>query len=696
MTILYIDFETYSNIPITFGTYKYMEDVEILLCAYAINDEPVKVWDLVNNKNKVPAALMDALKQNDVNIVAHNSNFDRNAMRFAINANDAMKKAGETISRWHDTMALSLMHSLPGSLARLSEVFKLSIDQAKNKDGSRLIQLFCKPLPANRKLRRATIETHPSEWCSFIEYAQMDVEAMRALYKKMPKWNFIENEYKLWCLDQQINDRGFTVDIELANAAIAATQAYKNQLAKRTQGITDDKVKSTTQRDELLKHITDAFGVTLPDMTKSTLQRRLDDENLPMQVKELLAIRLQASTTGSSKYKTLINAANSDGNLRGTLQFCGASRTGRWAGRKFQPQNLPRPTLKQNEIELGINALKQNCAEIITDDIPRLTNSAVRGCIVAPPDKKLIVADLSNIEGRALAWLAGEKWKVEAFRDFDAGILKQDAYELAYAKAFGVRPQDVTSDQRQIGKTMELACGYQGGVGAYMTFAAAFNIDLEKLASDAHKNISVFILNESKDGLEWAKKNDRPTFGLSDRAWIVCDAFKRMWRYAHPEIVYFWKSIEKTCVNAISNPSRDYQCGKMKIIKDGAWLKIILPSGRSLCYPGARIDDANKLSYMGVSQSTLKWERIKTYGGKIVENITQAFSRDILAYSMPHVEKAGYEIVLTVHDEIISQAPDNAEFNAKHLSKIMSTPPAWAPDIPLAAKGFEDYRYKKD
>lgn len=696
MTILYLDMETYSAMSIKDGTYKYMEDVEILLCAYAIDAEPVKVWDLINDKNKIPAALMRALKQNDVNIVAHNSNFDRNVMRFATNTNDVMKKAGENIPRWRDTMALALMHSLPGSLAKLSDAFRLPVNQAKNKDGNRLIQLFCKPLPESRKIRRATRETHPQEWNSFIEYARLDVEAMRVLYKKIPKWNLTENEYKLWCLDQQINDRGFTVDIELAKAAITATETYKKQLAKRTQVLTENKVKSATQRDVLLKYITETFDVAFSDMAKRTLQRRVEDEKLPIEVRELLAIRLQASTTGSSKYTTLIQAANTDGKLRGTLQFCGASRTGRWAGRTFQPQNLPRPTLKQKDIDLGINALKQNCADLVTDDITRLTNSVVRGCIIAPLNKKLVVADLANIEGRALAWLAGEDWKVKAFKDFDAGILKQDAYELAYAKAFGIRPQDVTSDQRQKGKIMELACGYQGAVGAYVTFAMSFNIDLEKLASDAYKNISISILNESKKGYEWTKTRGLPTFGLSERAWIVCDSFKRMWRYAHPKITYFWQEVEDLCVKALHNPGITYQCGKVKILKDGSWLRIILPSGRSLCYPSMQIDNSNKLSYLGISPYTRKWEYIKTYGGKIVENITQAFSRDILAHSMPRAENADYEIVLTVHDEIIAQAPDTSEFNAKHLSAIMSTPPAWALDMPLAAEGFEAYRYKKE
>lgn len=692
---LYLDFETYSEIPIKDGTYKYMEGVEILMCAYAIDDQPAKVWDCTYENVNPHLALWEALSKDSINIVAHNSNFDRNVMRFAKNADSIMQHAGGNTSRWRDTMVKALAHSLPGSLEKLCEIFKLPVDQAKDKEGNRLIQLFCKPLPLNRKLRRATRETHPLEWARFVEYARLDVEAMRALDKKIPNWNYSGSELDLWHLDQRINDRGFAVDTELATSAIAATEQRKKQLAKRTQVLTEGQVKAATQRDALLKHLLEAFGVELPDLKQSTLQRRIDDENLPYVLRELLEIRLQASTTSASKYKTLVKATNKDGRVRGTLQFCGASRTGRWAGRKFQPQNLPRPTLKQNAIDIGIEALKLDCADLLTDDVIQLTSSAVRGCIVAPPGKKLVVADLSNIEGRGLAWLAGEEWKLKAFRDFDAGI-GHDLYKLAYAKLFGINPKDVDGFMRQLGKVLELSMGYEGGVGAFVTFAAGYNLDLEDLGKRAYSNIPPNILAEARRAYSWTVLNRRSIFGLSERAWLVCDSFKRMWRYAHPAIVSFWKEIEEACVRAICNPSETYQCRKVKVIKDGAWLRIILPSGRSLCYPGARLNDANKLSYMGVNQYSRKWGRIKTYGGKLAENITQAFSRDILAHSMPHAENAGYEIVLTVHDEDITEAPDTPEFNAKHLSSIMATPPAWALDIPLAAEGFEAYRYRKD
>ncbi|ECU9279636.1 DNA polymerase, partial [Salmonella enterica] len=345
-------------------------------------------------------------------------------------------------------------------------VLGVDADKAKDKEGKALIQLFCKERPKNSKIRRATSKTHPEEWRRFVSYAGSDISAMREIYRKMPRWNLTHSEIKLWQLDQRINRRGMCMDIDLAESALAAVDAEQKRLANRTQVMTDGDVQAATQRDALLKHIVESYGVELPDMQKSTLERRIADPDLPAAVKELLHIRLQASTTSTSKYKTLLKSVSSDGRLRGTKQFCGAGRTGRWAGRLFQPDNLPRPSLKQDQIDEGIEALKAGCADLLFDNIMELTSSALRGCIMAPEGKKLVVSDLSNIEGRKLAWLAGEQWKLDAFRDYDTLILDQngapiwdaavndfkrrgpDLYKLAYARAFNISPDDVDKYQR--------------------------------------------------------------------------------------------------------------------------------------------------------------------------------------------------------------------------------------------------------
>lgn len=684
--ILWGDLETFCNIPINNGTHAYAEGVEVMLFAWAIGDEPVSVWDLTAGE-PIPSRLRKAIADPDTLLFFHNSHFDRTVLRHA------MPELAPPVERWRDTMVQALAHSLPGALGALCEVLGVPQDKAKDKEGKSLIQLFCKPRPKNSKLRRATSKTHPVEWQRLVAYAGLDIEAMREVYKRLPKWNYQGTELALWHRDQRINDRGVCMDVQLAQAAIEAVDLEQKRLAKRTQVMTDGEVQAATQRDAMIKHIVESYGVELPDMQRSTLERRIADPDLPSPVKELLAIRLQASTTSTSKYKSLMKGISSDGRLRGTLQFCGASRTGRWAGRLFQPQNLPRPTLEQERIDEGIEALKSGCADLLFDNVMELTSSALRGCIMAPAGKKLVVSDLSNIEGRKLAWLAGEQWKLAAFRQYDEGT-GPDLYKLAYAKAFNITPEDVTKYQRQIGKVMELGLGFGGGVAAFLTFALVYGLDLEELATAALPNIPRDVQREAKSWYDESVKR-KATYGLSESVFIACDSLKRLWRRAHPETCDFWYQLERTVRAAIATPKKTLYCGYLKVRRDGAWLRIQLPSGRALCYPSPTIEKGN-ITYMGINSYSRKWQRLKTYGGKLVENVTQAAARDVLAGNMPLIENAGYSIVLTVHDEVICEAPDTDDYTDAALSSLLSTNPEWAPDIPLNAGGFEAYHYRKD
>ncbi len=691
--ILWADTETFSPIDLkTHGTARYAEAAEVMIWTYALDDGPVQLWD-ATAEPEMPFDLAEYLADDSILINFQNSYFDRTVL--------AATGLPLPIHRFRDTMIKAMVHSLPGALEKIGEILQLAEDKQKDKRGRELIQLFCKPRPKNSKLRRATRLTHPKEWAEFCEYAIADTEAMRAADKALPGWNYKGDELALWHLDQTINSRGVAVDVDLAHAAIRAVERAQKLLAARTQELTNHEVRAATQRDALLRHLCIHYGVDLPDLQKSTLERRIDDASLPWALRELLAIRLQASTTSTSKYRRLINAVNSDGRLRGLLQFSGAIRTGRWAGRTFQPQNLPRPTLKANQIEEGIGAMKADCEDLVTDNVMELASSALRGCIVAPAGKRLVVSDLSNIEGRVLAWLAGEEWKLRAFSDFDAGT-GHDIYALAYAKSFGVTPDSVMADkkaggnQRQIGKVQELALGYEGGVGAFLTFAAAYGIDLEAMADQAASAIPRPIWQEAEGSLRWTKQKHRSTFGLSDNAWLTCESFKRSWRYAHPNVTSFWRDLGDVVRAAIARPGVTLECRMLKVRRDGNWLRIRLPSGRCLCYPGPRVDADGQISYMGVNQYSRKWTRIKTYGGKLAENVTQAVARDVMAANMPLIESAGFEIVLTVHDEVITEAPDTDAFDDARLSALLSTNPPWAPDLPLAAGGFTAYRYRKD
>jgi DNA polymerase len=411
-------------------------------------------------------------------------------------------------------------------------------------------------------------------------------------------------------------------------------------------------------------------------------------------MRELLLIRLQASSTSTSKYRVLQRGTSRDGRLRGLLQFCGAIRTGRWAGRLFQPQNLPRPTLKQKAIDAGIEALRAGCAHLTVDNVMELVSSCIRSCIVAAPGKKLVVADLANIEGRVQAWLANEEWKLKAFRDFDAGQ-GPDLYKLAYSKSFGIKPEAVTGEQRQVGKVQELALAYEGGVGAFVTFAGAYNIDLDDLADKVLPEASEEIVAKADKFLEWAKKDKRPRYGLSDDAFVACDVLKRVWRDAHPNITGYWHKLKNVVAQALANRGNTLNEIGLKVRASKNWLLIGLPSGRTLCYPSPRVAEDGAVSYMGIDQYTRKWTRIGTHGGKLFENIVQAIARDVMAANMPLIEAAGYSIILTVHDEIIAETPDEPGYNVEHMAGLLAAPPAWAPDMPLAAAGFETDRYRK-
>lgn len=702
MQKLWLDLETFCETPIKNGTHAYAEGVEIMLFAWAIDDGPVSVHDFTADQH-LPAQLLAALGDENVLIYAHNSHFDRTMLHHALQRQLPGVVAGG-VERWRDTMVKALAHGLPGALGALCEVLNVDTDKAKDKAGKQLIQLFCKPRPKNSKLRRATAKSHPVEWQRFVEYAGLDIHAMRAVDAKLPNWNYQGAELALWHRDQKINDRGVCVDVELAEAAISAVGDEQQRLAELTQAMTDGEVQAATQRDAMLRHILEAFGVDLPDMQKSTLERRINDPDLPAPLRELLTIRLAACTTSTSKYKALMKGVSSDGRLRGTLQFCGASRTGRWAGRLFQPQNLPRPALDQEQIDQGIEALKLGVADLVFDNIMELTSSALRGCIMAPPGKKLVVSDLSNIEGRFLAWLAGEEWKLQAFRDYDNVIgtdengepirAGHDLYKLAYARAFNMTPEDVDKAMRQIGKVMELGLGFGGGVAAFVTFALVYGLDLEDLADAALPNIPIAIQREAQSWWQ-ASVKQKKTYGLSERVFITCDSLKRLWRNAHPETVSLWSELENAVRRAIAQPGKQFNCRRLKVRKDGSWLRIALPSGRVVCYPGAAIVKGD-ITYMGVNPYSRKWQRLKTYGGKLVENITQAGARDVLAGNMPAIEARGYEIVLTVHDEVITEAPDKDFYFHDQLSRLLATNPSWAPDLPLNAGGFEAYHYRKD
>lgn len=684
--MLYFDCETYSEVDIKHGGYKYTANCEVTIATYAFDDGPVLTWDATADP-LMPSDLADYFESGGL-ITAHNANFDRNVVNHALGFDIP-------VQRWRCTMARAYAHGLPGSLDKLSDIYRLG-DKAKDKEGKTLLLFFCKPQKGkDGKAYRATAETHPEKWAKFLEYARRDIVSMRELDRLMPTWNMTDTELTYWYLDQDSNDRGVQIDVEFAEGALRAVDQAQKELKTRTRTLTDDELASTTQRDKTLQYILEAYGVSLPDLTVSTINRRLEDPDLPREVKELLLIRLQASTSSTAKYKAMLKAVNADGRVRGMIQFRGAMRTGRDAGRVIQPQNFPsRDLLPQDQIDQVVEFTKLDALDLYTDNVMHATSSALRSALIAKPGHKLVAADLSNIEGRYLAWLAGEEWKLQAFRDFDSGI-GPDLYIMAYARAFGVDPTQVTKSNRGVGKVMELALGFEGGVGAFMTFSAAYSIDLAALADMAYDGFPVDVREESHEFYEWFLAQGRSTFGMTEKVFVTCDCFKRLWRQAHPATKGLWKGLQHLARDAIESPGKTLTYGKLKARRTGAWLRIVMPSGRSLCYPYPKVDDHGAVSFMGVNQYTRKWERISTHGGKLAENVTQAGANDVFKNGTLEADRDGYKLVFPVHDELVTEVLDKDDFTAEGLCAAMTRVPTWAKGLPLAAEGFEAYRYRK-
>lgn len=388
----------------------------------------------------------------------------------------------------------------------------------------------------------------------------------------------------------------------------------------------------------------------------------------------------------------------------------------KWADISFKDHKPVRyPTDEEIDAYLatGIEAVLHDSAEFFFADVMGLLSNCIRGSFIAPPGRKLVVADLSNIEGRVVAWLADEGWKTQAFRDFDTLALDeqgntipdgkggyervgQDLYHVAYGKSFGVDPRKVTKQQRTLGKVLELACGFGGGVGAFFAFATAFNIDLDEMADNAIGAIPMETLKDSEGFMHWAEKKGLPKYNLTDKAYIVCNSFKILWRQAHPAVSSYWKELGEAFAAAILSPGEVIVARKLKLQFVKGWVRIRLSDGSYLCYPQAKIEESGDLSFMGINQFSKKWCRITTNGAKLFENVVQATARNVFVSSYAPSEAAGYEIVMRIHDEIVSEVPDSDEFTVEGLSAIMSTVPPWATGLPLAAAGYSATRYRKD
>lgn len=693
--VLWLDLETRAKTPIDCGVYKYAEDksFEIVLFAYAFGDQPAKVVEWPE-RDGIPEELRTALLDPRTVCIAHNANFDRECLAAAgertlrsPSAREAFHIAGRKPERWKDSMILALSVGLPGRLADLCARFKLPADKAKDADGRRLVKKYCVPDAAGRFCDPTPLDQ--LDWQHFKEYCRLDVEAMREVWRRLPKDNDRPQFWRQWHTDQRINDRGICIDVDLVDAcADACTEAQKKAgeaLRERSGG----RVTGAGQRARIIAELA-ALGVHMPDLQQSTVEHRLADPSLPPLAREILSARVAGGKASVAKFATLQSAVCRDNRLRGCLQFCGAARTGRWSGRLFQPQNLPRGSLHGDEVDLAIRAFLAGAAAEVLDDVQAAASSCIRGCITAD-DGMLAVADLSNIEGRTLAWLAGESWKLDAFRAFDAGQ-GPDIYRATFARTFGGRPEDVTKAQRQVGKILELAMGYGGGVGAFRTFADAYGMDMEAMADLTLADADDYTV----EGARRAFDDGAAPEGMSQRVFIACEIVKSRWRAAHPATVRFWRASEDAArdVLGVGAFGASVRVGPHCIFENGGRFGLFarLPSGRKIAWPGASLNRCQKGAFRFLDRSG--WA--ETYGGRLVENLTQAVARDILADAIERVEDEGMPIVMHVHDELICELSAHDDRTDADLARLLATPPDWASDLPLAAAGFTALRYRKD
>ena len=645
---LFIDIETFSGTDIKGGAFKYMEDpaFDILLIAYAWNDNKVHTLDLTDPQGQeewqdIKAGLLSP----DVVKVAHNSAFERNAFRTYL---------GEDMppEEWEDTMILAAMNGLPMSLDDAGAA--LNLRDQKIKEGTLLINYFCKPCKPTitNGGRTRNLPTHaPDKWERFIEYCRRDVEVCQAIYYKLHRFPVPEWERKVWALDARINERGVLVDPELVESAIAVDEAFREEHTAELQKLTHlDNPNSVAQLKEWLEGV----GVSVDSLNKATVSDLRTSVPDPT-TRRVLELRQLLGKTSTKKYEAMTLSACADSRVRGLLQYYGAGRTGRWAGRLVQVQNLPQNHLDDiGLVRELVRGRDLETLEMLFDSVPDVLSQLIRTAFVAKEGHTFLVTDYSAIEARVIAYLSGEKWRMDVFAQGG------DIYCSSASQMFKVpvEKHGINGHLRQKGKVAELACGYGGGVGALKAFGA------------------------DKMGLTEDEMQDIVT----------------QWRLASPTIPRFWRDTENAAKRALENPGRTFSlpCG-VKYLRDADALRCRLPSGRILSDWDARIEDYKdrpSVVFMGQNQTTRKWEKTETWGGKLVENIVQAFARDCLAVALLRLDEAGYNITFHVHDEIVAEAPEGSRW--EDMAEIMSRPIEWAPGLLLRGDGYDTKFYMKD
>ena len=643
---LHTDIETYSPVDIRkSGAYRYIEspDFEILMVAYAFDNGPIKIAEGV-----LPLEFTEALRDPKVEKHAHNANFERLAF----------KRVGldVPISQWRCSMVKSAYCGLPLGLDTVSEALNLG-EKGKLKTGTSLINYFCKPCKptkTNGGRTRNLPEHNPAKWEEFKRYCINDVEAEREVDRILAPYELPISVLLDYQLDQEINDRGIKIDINLAENAKNIDERRQAELtieAKQLTGL--DNPNSAAQLKDWLLIQT---GEKIETLAKDNIQPLIDKFSGGV-VQKVLELRRRMAKTSTAKYIAMLSCVCDDDRARGLFQFYGANRTGRWAGRLVQLQNLPKNHIPDLDVCRGIIAHGEyTIAKMMFYDIANTLSQLVRTAFVAKRHHTFAVADFSAIEARVLSWVAGEQWRIDVFSTHGK------IYEASASAMFGAPLEEIGKDSalRQKGKIAELALGYGGSIGALTQMGGE---DMGLSSSDMNEIVS-------------------------------------RWRAANPAIVRFWARVDKAAKRALKT-KRPVHVENVTFLYDGTFLTIELPSGRKLYYykPSFTVNrfGGESIKYRGMDQTTKQWTWIETYGGKLTENIIQAISRDLLAYSMQELDAAGFDIVMHVHDEAAAEVLEyEADAKLKEMCDIMGSGPAWSEGLPLNADGYITKYYKKD
>lgn len=723
MTTCHVDFETRSTIDLKkTGVHAYAEDAstDIWCMAYALGDGPVDLW---TPGEPIPRLVRDHILSGGM-MGAHNAAFERIIWHHILTPRYGFPEPD--LDRWQCTMVMAAAMALPQSLENM--LGALGSDIRKDMAGHRLMMTMAKPrrvVGADEAWPKGAPDQNDRNFCTRLgdgrriiwwgdaerrerlyAYCKQDIDGERAGGKRLVRLR--PSEQALWQFDQRINDRGVQVDVALARKMKDLVAYVSGKLDREMSAVTGGEVTACTNVSQLKTWVR-KHGVDTDALDKETLETLLVRHDLLPDVRRALEIRQEAGKASVAKIDALLKGMGRDGRARGMLQFH-AANSGRWGGRRFQPQNIRRPSPEmEGQIDAAIAIILRHPparAAVLLEacfDLPILTiiSDCLRGMLRAAPGKKLVVADYSNIEGRVLAWLAGETWKLDAFRAYDRGE-GPDLYKVTAGDLLGKSPKDVTKAERQaLGKVPELASGYQGGHGAYIKMGAVGET-LARIVSIVKARTSSFIWESASELFD-------PRLGLSVDEWVALRLVIDRWRAKHPAIVAYWRDLDSAAIEAVRDWGVTTRVRDTVFRVSGSFLWMQIPSGRAICFPYPALvsqempwkkDDGSKVfkqvvSFKGENQLSRRWETQYLYGGKLANYATQGTARDVMAEGMTRAEEAGYPMILSVHDEPIAEV--SAGFgSAKEFEGLLVTPSDWMVGLPVAAKGFQSERYRKE